>query len=95
MIFYPGSTSPGKIGGTGTQLSSVRVGTSGALVAGVLSVADTGVTAASEYFFTAASLGTVAVPSTYYVSARTVGVSFTITASVSTDTSTINWVGFN
>jgi imidazolonepropionase-like amidohydrolase len=59
------------------------------LVAGTVTVANTSVTANSRIFLTVQSLGTVAVPSGYCVSARTPGTSFTILASVATDTSVV------
>lgn len=64
------------------------------LVAGTVVVNTTAVTATSRIFYTAQSLGTVAVPSAYGTSARTAGTSFTILASVPTDTSVIGWVMF-
>lgn len=59
------------------------------LVAGTVVVANTSVTATSRIQLTCQSLGTVAVPSAYGISARVPGVSFTILASVPTDTSVI------
>ncbi len=59
------------------------------LVAGTATVANTSVTANSRIFLTAQVLGTVSAASGYAVTARTPGTSFTITASVVTDTSTI------
>jgi hypothetical protein len=59
------------------------------LVAGTVVVANTSVTATSRIQLTCQSLGTVAVPSAYGVSARVPGTSFTILASVNTDTSVI------
>lgn len=52
-------------------------------------VANTSVTASSRIFLTCQALGTVAIASTLAVSAVSVGVSFTVTPSVATDTSTI------
>ena len=57
--------------------------------AGTVTVANTSITANSRIFLTVQALGTVAVPSGYCVSARVPGTSFTILASVVTDTSTI------
>lgn len=62
------------------------------LVGGTKVVTTTAVTANSRIFLTAQALGTVAVPSGYGVSARVAGTSFTILASVPTDTSTIAWM---
>lgn len=64
------------------------------LVGGTVVVNTTAVTATSRIFYTAQSLGTVAVPSAYGTSARTAGTSFTILASAPTDTSVIAWVMF-
>jgi hypothetical protein len=61
------------------------------LAAGTVTVANTSVTANSRILLTVQSLGTVAVPSGYCVSARTPGTSFTILASAPTDTSVIAW----
>lgn len=73
---------------TGTNASA---GTSSAMSAGAVTVNTSSVTASSLIFLTANSLGTVLVPSAYYVSAITPSTSFTITSSQPTDTSTINW----
>jgi hypothetical protein len=62
------------------------------LVGGTVVVATTAVTATSRIFLTCQSLGTVAVPSGYCVSARTAATSFTILASAPTDTSVIAWM---
>lgn len=62
------------------------------LSGGTVVVSTTAVTANSRIFLTAQSLGTVAVPSGYGVSARTAGTSFTILASAPTDTSTVAWM---
>lgn len=59
------------------------------LVAGASVVANASVTAVSRILLGVQSLGTVAVASGYAVTARTPGVSFTITASIATDTSVI------
>lgn len=61
------------------------------LVAGTVVVSNTAVTANSRIFLTAQSLGTVSVPSALCISARTAGTSFTILASVNTDTSVVAW----
>lgn len=62
------------------------------LSAGTVVVSTTAVTATSRIFLTGQSLGTVAVPSGYGVSARVAGTSFTILASAPTDTSTVAWM---
>lgn len=77
--------------GSGLQIkegSNAKQGTC-TLVAGTCTVSNTSVTANSRIFLTAQSLGTVTVPSAYGVSARSAGTSFTILASVITDTSVI------
>lgn len=61
------------------------------LVAGTVTVSNTLVTADSRIFLTAQSLGTVSIPSGYGISTRTPNTSFTILASVITDTSVIAW----
>lgn len=61
------------------------------LVAGTVTVNTTAVTANSRIFITVQSLGTVAVASGYAVTARTAGMSFTLTASSITDTSILAW----
>lgn len=70
--------------------SNCKQGTS-TLVGGTVVVTNSSVTANSRIFITAQSLGTVAVPSAYGVSARTAGTSFTILASAPTDTSVVAW----
>jgi hypothetical protein len=69
--------------------ANAKQGTAVLGAGGTVVVANSSVTATSRIFLTAQSLGTVAVPSAYAVSARTPGTSFTILASVATDTSTI------
>lgn len=64
------------------------------LAAGTCTVTTTSVTANSRIFLTGQTLGTVAVPSGYSVSARTAGTSFTILASAPTDTSVIAYEMF-
>lgn len=80
------------VGTAGTAVVNIRHGITTALVGGTLAVTDTASTANTRYFLTAHTLGTVAVPSAYYVSARSAGATFTITASAPTDTSTIDWL---
>lgn len=81
-----------QVGTAGNGITNIRYGTSGAMTSGAVTVSDTGATASTRYFLTAHALGTVSVPSAYYVSARSAGTSFTITASAATDTSTIDWM---
>jgi hypothetical protein len=64
------------------------------LTAGKVTVATTAVTANSRIFVTVQKLGTVAVASGYAVTARTAGTSFTVEASVATDTSELAWLIF-
>ena len=78
--------------GAGTSIKNIRHGVSGAMVAGVVTVTDTGCTANTRYFFTVNTIGTVAIPSTYYATTRTASTSFVVTASVLTDTSTLHWL---
>ena len=80
-----------RLGVDGIAFKNIRHGTSAAMVAGVVSVTDGACTSASLYFFTVNSIGTVANPSTYRVTARTASTSFTVTASDLTDTSTLDW----
>lgn len=85
-----------KLGTAGNGLyvkegSNATMGTA-TLVGGTATVSTTKVTANSRIFLTAQSLGTVAVPSGYGVSARVAATSFTILASAPTDTSIIAWV---
>jgi hypothetical protein len=78
--------------GNGVQVAegaNAKQGTAVLGAGGTVVVANSSVTAVSRIFLTAQSLGTVAIPSAYAVSARTPGTSFTILASVATDTSTI------
>jgi hypothetical protein len=79
-------------GSGGTKISNIRHGATGALSGGTLVVSDTGATASTRYFFTTLALGTVTVAQAYYASARSAGVSFTITSASATDTSTVNWL---
>jgi hypothetical protein len=59
------------------------------LVAGTVTVANTSVTANSRIFLTVQMLGTVTVPKSVGVTARTAGTSFTITSEDTTDTSVV------
>jgi hypothetical protein len=78
--------------GAGSAIKNIRHGTTNAMVAGVVTVTDTGCTANTRYFFTVKTIGTVTIPSTYYVTTRTASTSFVVTASVLTDTSTLDWM---
>lgn len=62
------------------------------LVAGVVVVSTTKVTATSRIQITIQALGTVTVPTVIGVTARTAGTSFTITSANVLDTSTIAWM---
>lgn len=64
------------------------------LVAGTLVVANTSVTTVSRIFITPQSLGTITLPASYAITARTAGTSFTITSSAVTDTSSVAWEMF-
>lgn len=92
---------PGSIASTtgitvGTKLSvttgaNASVGTSAAMTSGAVTVANTSVTASSLIFVIPAALGTVTSPQAAYISAKSAGVSFTITSASATDTSTWNY----
>lgn len=77
---------------TGTNKAS---GTTGALTAGSITVSCNTVTANSLFFFSTNTLGTITLPGSYYVSARTPGTSFTITSASAVDTSTVNYFFIN
>lgn len=62
------------------------------LVAGTKVVTDAGITAASNIFLTVQSLGTVTAAKAVAVTARSNGVSFTITSSDNTDTSVVAYL---
>lgn len=62
------------------------------LSGGTVTVNTTSVTANSRIVLTIQSLGTVAVPTTVGVTARSAGTSFTITSASGTDTSVIYWM---
>lgn len=73
--------------------SPIGMGTSGALVAGTLAVADPRVGPNTEVFFALNTVGgTVGYPR---VSAKTAGTGFTITSTSATDTSTYDYILFN
>lgn len=61
------------------------------LVAGSVVVANTSIAAGSLVFLSVQVLGTVATPKAIAVTARTPGVSFTITSADATDTSSVAW----
>lgn len=61
------------------------------LVAGTVTVANANALTASNIFLTVQSLGTVTAPKAVAVTARSNGVSFTITSSDNTDTSVVAW----
>jgi hypothetical protein len=64
------------------------------MVVGVVAITDTLATASTRYFFSCATLGTVAVAGTYSPTARSNGASVTCTSSAATETSTIYWLAF-
>jgi hypothetical protein len=71
--------------------SNAKMGTC-TLVIGVCVVSTTAVAATSRVFLTIQSLGTVVLPKTVGVTARTAATSFTITSEDATDTSVIAWL---
>lgn len=71
--------------------SNATVGTSGAMTTGAVTVANSSVTANSFITCYPAALGTVTTAQSYYISAITPGVNFTITSGDATDTSTWNY----
>jgi hypothetical protein len=82
----------GLVGWTALSLkdgSNKRMGQA-VLVGGTVAVSNTSVTASTRIFLshanTSGTLGHL------YISARSAGVSFTITSSSGTDTSTVNWL---
>ena len=80
------------LGSAGTPVKNLRHGRTAALVGGSRTVADPGCTLNTRYFFTVNTLGTVSFPGTYYVSARAVGVSFTVISNRNDDTSIMDWM---
>lgn len=78
-----------------TTGANASAGTTAALTAGTIVVANTSITANSLVFFTTNALGTVTAAQAYYVSARTPGTSFTVTSASATDTSTVNYLIIN
>lgn len=96
-VFFGGKlsvTGTTTLGSAGTALKNIRHGISAALVSGTIGVTDTATTTSTRYFFTTHTIGTVTVPSAYYTSSRSAGVSFVIQSSQPTDTSTVDWVAF-
>lgn len=88
------------LGTAGNKISiatgvNASAGTTAALTAGAIVVSTTAITANSLVFFATNALGTVTIPQSYRVSARTPGTSFTIQSSDATDTSTVNWFIIN
>lgn len=67
---------------------AVRQGTA-TLVAGTVTVADAKITANSTIRILSKTLG--GTPGAHFISAKSVGVSFTITSTSNTDTSTVNF----
>lgn len=78
-----------QVSSSGTVMSKIRHGTA-ALVGGTGTVADANVTANTRIFLTSQADG--GTPGWVRVSARSAGVSFTITSSSGTDTSTVGYM---
>lgn len=91
----PAGTGPLTFGAGGTAVTSIRFGTTSALTSGTITVTDTAATANSKYFFTTHTPGTITVAQSYRASTITPGTSFVITSDNATDTSTVDWIGFN
>lgn len=72
--------------------SNARMGVSGAMTAGTITISTTAVGATSRIFLTPQTLGTITRPAAVGVTARTPGTSFVITSSDNTDTSTVAWL---
>jgi len=90
-----GSTTPRPVATTKITIptgANASLGTSAAMTAGAVTVANTSVTAASKIFCYPAVLGTVTAPQAYRISAIVAGTSFTITSADATDTSTWNYM---
>lgn len=79
---------PITVGASGIATSQLRHGTA-TLVAGAATVSDATITSSTRIILTAQSLGTVAIPTALAVTARSAGVSFTITSANAIDTSVI------
>ena len=78
--------------GTGTNIAQIKHGRA-VLVGGTVTVADASVTANSRIFVCGAIDG--GTPGWLRVSARSAGVSFTVTSSSGTDTSSVDWLIIN
>lgn len=87
---------PNRNGPAGLAVSEAANGKQGiaVLVAGVVVVANTSVTANSRIFCATQSVAGVTLPQGLGISARTPGVSFTISSSNAADTSTVAWEMF-
>jgi hypothetical protein len=81
-------TIPAGSGPAGTNIVASGRAT---LVAGTVTVATAYALTASVILITANTLGTVAAPKALAVTARSNGVSFTVTSSDATETSSIGW----
>lgn len=79
---------PAGSGPTGTNIKASGRAT---LVAGTVTVANANALTASNILITVQSLGTVTAPKAVAVTARSNGVSFTITSADNTDTSVVAW----
>jgi hypothetical protein len=95
-LIAPGSLASTTTLGVGTKLlvptgANASSGTSAAMTAGSVTVANTSVTASSKIFAYPEALGTVTAPQAYYISAIVDATSFTITSADATDTSTWNY----
>lgn len=77
---------------SGGSTSSIKSMGKATLVLGTKVVADTHVTATAIILLTVQALGTVATPKAVDVTARTPGVSFTITSADLTETSIVGYV---
>jgi len=89
---YMNFLKPMYLGSGSTKTTSVRHGISTNLVAGVLVVYDSSVTANTRIFLTTHVRGTITLPAVYDAATRTPGVSFTITSSNVVDTSTVEYL---
>lgn len=79
---------PANSGPTGTNIIASGRAT---LVAGTVTVSNANALTASNILISIQSLGTVTAPKPIAVTARSNGVSFTITSSDNTDTSVVAW----
>lgn len=78
--------------GTGTNISRIKHGTSGALTAGSIVITDSSVSANTRFFFSVHTRGTITLPQSYDAATRSAGTSFTITSSSAIDTSTVDYL---